>query len=129
MRISDWSSDVCSSDLRGRRRLQPHAIYQNEDRRLAPGRHHQRPAPRGHRRSTAELVFLMDENAAELVAVAPDTLGHEGDALHFHEGALLQVDVRRRLGDGVHQRATDVARVRSEEHTPELQALRRSYNT
>src|SRR3546814_4947558 len=89
MRISDWSSDVCSSDLTERARQGGHTVKrsvirksqpayashkwakgQRFDRRHAsnyrvidsPRAYHLRPAPRGHQRSeehTSELQSLM----------------------------------------------------------------------
>src|SRR3546814_7607121 len=108
MRISDWSSDVCSSDLVGRLRA---AIDDGAIDRF-------------DRRTAADLYTLLvpAETAAilrparRLSVVANGTLG----ALPF---GLLVPDVRRDdyLIDCVAIRRL----VRSEEHTSELQSLMR----
>src|SRR3546814_1512861 len=113
MRISDWSSDVCSSDLRGYRRL-----------------------PR--RRGTA-LVGWGD--AAMTQAKRPGgEISHEVARQLLRAGAVhvsrqqpfvlaagwaspVYVDVRRLLGEPELRRA--VINLRSEEHTSELQSLMR----
>src|SRR3546814_12373335 len=52
MRISDWSSDVCSSDLRGRPAARPPAVHPSRadapDSPAHPGVHGQGPAPVAH---------------------------------------------------------------------------------
>src|SRR3546814_2023661 len=116
MRISDWSSDVCSSDL-------AIALY-------LVRRGHQRAQRRGHlagRRAPAGEVHR------ELVSVAPLEEGAGGDCVDLS----LDADAGQHLGDRLrHLRVVDVAVVgraegkaeavgRSEEHTSELQSLMR----
>src|SRR3546814_8309191 len=70
MRISDWSSDVCSSDLRGAHRRRDRAAHRgwcpaapgrSAGGVPAPGRAAARPAPSGERSEehTSELQSLM----------------------------------------------------------------------
>src|SRR3546814_8350129 len=102
MRISDWSSDVCSSDL--------HAVASHQ--MSGADRHQHRPRlfhPPLHPRAPAP------------VAVGEDRLARCGDAVdilvdHFFERRDVAAPPRRG------QRA-DV--LRSEEHTSELQSLMR----
>src|SRR3546814_4453992 len=103
MRISDWSSDVCSSDLR---RDQP-----------VEGA----PAPARHRAFVGGTADAIDD----LMALPPE-IKHLRDKLR----RVLQVAIelnraiaRCRLVGG-EQRAL-IAAVRSEEHTSELQSLMR----
>src|SRR3546814_8820216 len=124
MRISDWSSDVCSSDLlaRGQRDL-----VQDQRRIAARGR----PA-------IPFLIFgaLFIFDPINPVAVL---LRHAGvrfldAALHFLKQGLDQPLVRLHRGlepgifglhIGEHVRIVD-DRIRSEEHTSELQSLMRN---
>src|SRR3546814_7895331 len=114
MRISDWSSDVCSSDLTGRR-LQP------GEARLECW---QRMIQYGFRRPVARD--------------APDRpwlIEHEQFAPSHHEYLPADLVRRRRhqchreVGDlvGAHEilDALDANARRSEEHTSELQSLMR----
>src|SRR3546814_9702379 len=96
MRISDWSSDVCSSDLRheARQRRQPVVLD-----RLLGGQQHGAGA-------VAHLRGVAGGNGAAELSVAE------------HRAQLRQT-----LGRGVRARALVV---RSEEHTSELQSLMRS---
>src|SRR3546814_7169390 len=113
MRISDWSSDVCSSDLRQRRLHRAVAAIDDEHLRL-------HPRDRGQRH--ADLVDRFDlvmENLAMLRAKAADArqhgpvagrtgIGQKGDADHLYLNAELIGLIDR-----------------SEEHTSELQSLMR----
>src|SRR3546814_10119175 len=108
MRISDWSSDVCSSDLEGR-------------------------PPRSLTRETGRLSVEPDVLVAEAVVGA---VRHRGQVLdmrmetgrrpcmedHRTSGVLLEL-----LVDLPHQLLAllDVGLGRSEEHTSELQSLMR----
>src|SRR3546814_1756752 len=99
MRISDWSSDVCSSDLlrppgHGRR-----ALEQQGDRRDRAGR------PADH--DDTRIALAAQQIGDALIAA---------DAEHF---VRLDQPVAR-AGDERH------ARHRSEEHTSELQSLMRT---
>src|SRR3546814_5328535 len=102
MRISDWSSDVCSSDLPGRRAGLPPcatvARHQEPDTRA--GRRQATDAAVDHRRST--------EPAAGILPRLP---------------GLPQLRVRRARPD--HRVAGRSPQPRSEEHTSELQSLMR----
>src|SRR3546814_3600806 len=127
MRISDWSSDVCSSDLSTNRR------------RLAARR--VRPSgavvpPRARAKGTASTAMAM---AAIGVAVAPRPASGRTDARGGHrrhprlaraEGipaAIHEPSLARRPDPGdVHRRGVEVHDgSRSEEHTSELESLMR----
>src|SRR3546814_4174071 len=91
MRISDWSSDVCSSDLFSRR-----IVRFQDGTRL-----------RGHDERPAES--LGDAIGGDVVVGRPDATGGE-DIVEVPPHFVQRVD------DG---------RLRSEEHTSELQSLMR----
>src|SRR3546814_6452491 len=96
MRISDWSSDVCSSDLRGPPR------QGGAQARSDPGRV-DRPCPFGGSRCQAELAHApADVRRAAVVAGR-----------------------RRRLLAAERRIGVDRQCLRSEEHTSELQSLMR----
>src|SRR3546814_4071747 len=126
MRISDWSSDVCSSDLE--------LLLAGLGRTLA------QDAAAAHRQDavgeTANLVELHGDQQDRLAGVA------HGDELAVNEFDGADVDAARRLADQQHQRvALHLAgqhgfeeacicvaqeKDRSEEHTSELQSLMRN---
>src|SRR3546814_9376749 len=101
MRISDWSSDVCSSDLRGR--VDAEAVVLAGDEH-APG------------------IEVLHGVVGAVVAgfhldgLAADGQAHDLVAQADAEGGQLALEEHPRGGDGV---------VRSEEHTSELQSLMR----
>src|SRR3546814_7969063 len=111
MRISDWSSDVCSSDL-----------HLNQDRRVL-GRgadDAQQPVPRrqhGHHR-------IVDQ--AEEAGLAQIVGGIEAFRRRHHQHQLASAGLGQR-----HHVSTDMLQqlrlhlLRSEEHTSELQSLMR----
>src|SRR3546814_10181023 len=110
MRISDWSSDVCSSDLRTRRR-RAGTIAKERGRHLAAIDRHQ-----------VEFGTKAAHRDQRPLAARPVDR-HAGDALErFGEVGVREfADVFG--GDRVH----DALRLtlRSEEHTSELQSLMR----
>src|SRR3546814_4124370 len=123
MRISDWSSDVCSSDLSGRKPPPPpprSAKDSRAPRRRPPsrGRTAIAPAPTGTMPPPAQIPIFCRPRWAEETRHAsqsflyppPDLRGRDRDHHHDHR--------RLRLF-----RAAGVAR--SEEHTSELQSLMR----
>src|SRR3546814_8998602 len=118
MRISDWSSDVCSSDL-------TELLVAAE---TAAGA-----------RVTADRIFLIERLVSNLrvrrknerLGEVERGLGHEvdhaADALRVEVGGLRlgHLDAIEQLPrDDVERQAAGVA-VRSEEHTSELQSLMR----
>src|SRR3546814_10882903 len=101
MRISDWSSDVCSSDLAkpggaGR------AVGAQQGRRLRPGDHH------------AAEQHQLRQRAGELRKI-------------FRQPASVEVERLQRTPAGRRARMVlaVVGRLRSEEHTSELKSLMR----
>src|SRR3546814_4201854 len=142
MRISDWSSDVCSSDLRpdhdlDRRVLEVHPgelgliIFVRPERLGAERQEFLEAGVAGDRRRLFEelrrrlqplLIFLAVRHGDELVALA----AHHGVAAGQR---LLLVRVRGEIG--VELGLGEVGRIearalRSEEHTSELQSLMRT---
>src|SRR3546814_1997430 len=138
MRISDWSSDVCSSDLHRRRRIRPNATCVRAGSAVADpfvilrGRHHH------------ILLVAGDDDETRLFAIekilhrdARTSLAKHRAAEHLADRGLGLLDgfrnddtLARRQTIGLdHDRRTafgDVRqRRRSEEHTSELQSLMR----
>src|SRR3546814_6669947 len=127
MRISDWSSDVCSSDLEGREAIEIIApdlrIVADEPERIPVGGLDQPFRP------DRILVELIDVSTVEEV-LAPAV------ALDRHEGGNVRCNVVGQTScqiclprDGViiciSQIEVPAEVVRSEEHTSELQSLMR----
>src|SRR3546814_2447455 len=100
MRISDWSSDVCSSDLLHRR----DAFAEREDRFV--DQRHQHAVD-----DEARRVVRVDDLLAEAAAIGLD----RGERLVARGKAADQLD-QPHHGDGIE---------RSEEHTSALQSLMR----
>src|SRR3546814_1380933 len=118
MRISDWSSDVCSSDL-----VAAH--------RLLPQPHHQP-------RNDAERALAADEELLQVIAcIVLDHLVHRGDdpPVGQHRFDSQHLFAHHAIADDAHAAgirrrvAAKLARAapaqRSEEHTSELQSLMR----
>src|SRR3546814_4186116 len=108
MRISDWSSDVCSSDL-----FLPHPHHPGGGRRnplsVTPRRHHR----------TAQCHALARRHAADRRIIFRTAAPHA--FRRATAGASLAPAVTR----GSAARAPHPASQRSEEHTSELQSLMR----
>src|SRR3546814_9757388 len=141
MRISDWSSDVCSSDL-----LILNEQPDNRDRADANGieRPFARPRERrGRLARTLERAFAKDEDdeagehadARETEAITPaDPLAEIADEDRAERGADVDAHIEDRIGAV----AADVGETvqlphhhrdsRSEEHKTEIQALMRTSN-
>src|SRR3546814_3820586 len=113
MRISDWSSDVCSSDLGGNKGG------------VAGRQRHLQPASARRLRPRRRLNI-----GARLSAVKGALLPGEADVLP-NQGRTKVLQYRRRIylpGCGSRTILFTAAPNRSEEHTSELQSLmRRSY--
>src|SRR3546814_9529501 len=106
MRISDWSSDVCSSDLL----TDDHMLYAT--------------ISRGFRSGTPNLYSVLDSGPP---IVKPDYVWNEevGAKLSWFNGHLITNVSAYRI-DWQDVQATVVGTARSEEHTSELQSLLRS---
>src|SRR3546814_1795270 len=110
MRISDWSSDVCSSDLRDRR----------DSRLPCPGQ----GEPEGCQR--ARSVGLQRGQPRRPVAGAATAPGGDADGEHARR-PLERQPRRKRFADLAEiERLTVSVPARSEEHTSELQSLMRN---
>src|SRR3546814_5426371 len=111
MRISDWSSDVCSSDLGGE---QPRVGAEGE----------QLGRPRAVRGGQGFLRFGGVRQAVHLYQ--PPALGRELDAVQ-HAVFLGVAGARQQLGCRHARLVRQPGRgqLRSEEHTSELQSLMR----
>src|SRR3546814_8212262 len=119
MRISDWSSDVCSSDLRD-------LLVPVLDR--VPGAELERPAPvlhahfllRQRQADAAAALLAPDAQLADLAQHREHRIGVAGVDACLHAGVV-------ELGTALHPRAAHVDgdALRSEEHTSELQSLMR----
>src|SRR3546814_3602917 len=109
MRISDWSSDVCSSDLHARRRL---------DR-------------------VVEGAVVLDETVQDAIGFQQRAVDHDArtevddvERGALQPGRVVGVDHEARHGIVIGARRftgtdEDIVLVRSEEHTSELQSLMR----
>src|SRR3546814_4496104 len=107
MRISDWSSDVCSSDLGGYAATlcsQPNQIAALE--------------LKDFRRALAQLP---PEQREALVLIGASGFSYE-DAAHICGCAIGTMKSRVNRG---RNRLADLLQIRSEEHTSELQSLMR----
>src|SRR3546814_2083432 len=113
MRISDWSSDVCSSDLPWRRA---------SARRLG-GEVAQAVAVGLVAGGVRHLADDVHHEAAPVGAADARESGLQGDCLHLVHGAFVQdaVGVAELAAAGGFDQGTG----RSEEHTSELQSLMR----
>src|SRR3546814_5535960 len=116
MRISDWSSDVCSSDLTNDGRLLASAVERLLDR------HHvrvRRRLPQEGEDDVEALVRMVDDNVlgfdrGKAIAVMfPDSFGKTRRIGSELQVRPIEFDELREIAD------------RSEEHTSELQSLMR----
>src|SRR3546814_7920838 len=103
MRISDWSSDVCSSDLRVRHRLGDDHVDELADQR----------------RIAVEIDHAIARRAASHLAATAPRRTLDENALCRADQTLAEFIVE--LADAVLQDR----KPRSEEHTSELQSLMR----
>src|SRR3546814_9690251 len=141
MRISDWSSDVCSSDLFGvdRReagRHQQRVALAQGNRELLGEAQHQVPARRraaGFDEAQVPLRDLGSERELELAetaatAPAAQHLADRRESGRDHGGQTSRRKICRPITCEVidqGRRAPDLWASRSEEHTSELQSLMR----
>src|SRR3546814_2661061 len=103
MRISDWSSDVCSSDLAGRRPLPGRCATTRR-----AGARGLRRAPPDAARGASGTARADSRAAGRALPPAPGARANAADA-----------------GAGAACAASHRLRLRSEEHTSELQSLMR----
>src|SRR3546814_2748645 len=104
MRISDWSSDVCSSDLTGVPWNESSYTNPTFDRLLDEAE--SMPDPNVRREKMAEIEQLMQD---------------DGPIVQTYWTKLFTFYDKRVVGFGMHPTYS----VRSEEHTSELQSLMR----
>src|SRR3546814_3954876 len=115
MRISDWSSDVCSSDLEAAAQLEGAGRTLDEDRRLAEGATHLVPDDDAAHSRRDDEVDRVPQLARQL---GGERRGEAAGAVAVHQDACaLQVIF------AVTARGEEEMPVRSEEHTSELQSL------
>src|SRR3546814_3591921 len=120
MRISDWSSDVCSSDLGTRSALftpmkNPGLIIIDEEHDAS---YKQQEGLRYHARDLA-LLRARQENLPIVLGSATPSL----ESLHnAHSGRYALLKLTQRAGNAQSPRFLRLD-VRSEEHTSELQSL------
>src|SRR3546814_6029444 len=112
MRISDWSSDVCSSDLRYRAGDQEYPLPAGEPQHAV--QIEQRPGDQGAR-------AVADRAADREHAHAPREIRPRKPESDVENQARIEPRFRR-----AEQEAQDVEHLRSEEHTSELQSLMRN---
>src|SRR3546814_1956894 len=121
MRISDWSSDVCSSDLSAGRLVSPHNKVREESRRMSSGTNKVAlvtGAARGLGLAAA-TKFLADGWQVAMLDILGDTVRAVAQDLGQPDAVLaIEADVS--------DPAAVQAAVRSEEHTSELQSLKRN---
>src|SRR3546814_4924217 len=113
MRISDWSSDVCSSDL---------AEIEIGDRQRHPILHPLEVAAQRLRHDDRLLVNLLEHEMA-VVALRHEVAGHAGDRDRALDGIVVAIENPRTLAR--HDHPIAFLEIRSEEHTSELQSLMR----
>src|SRR3546814_5560097 len=122
MRISDWSSDVCSSDLIGavaadvREPVQLSHHHRNirlEEARADDDEGERRP-------EDVDRGIILTADALDRHQTVPDG---EQQAAEQHRLALAEIAVGEIAAED--RRDIDEAGVRSEEHTSELQSLMR----
>src|SRR3546814_9941122 len=103
MRISDWSSDVCSSDLRPEIKLAPRQIFTRSRTRADVARIIELYRRQGRFAATVEPQLVqLDQNRVDVV-------------FEINEGPKSKVRAINIIGN----------EVRSEEHTSELQSIMR----
>src|SRR3546814_2777297 len=112
VRISDWSSDVCSSDLRRDPADSP---------AVGPVRP---PRPKNARASGRDLLPLDRNQSAQVGDVQHSPDG--GAAAPKAKVAAVAFGRTRRHGKNLERGHVDRVDVRSEEHTSELQSLMRN---
>src|SRR3546814_5031639 len=103
MRISDWSSDVCSSDLRVLR----------ADARVVQAR--------GHRMRFGDLPVVIAQHVGAVAVQHAHPAGCERRRM----AAAGEPEARRLGADDAHAGVVEEGVERSEEHTSELQSLMR----
>src|SRR3546814_8165149 len=131
MRISDWSSDVCSSDLGDLAATLEATIAMHPARIALFGYAHMpRLLPRQRRIDAGDLPDLAARFA--MAAQGHETLTGAGyEAIGFDHFALPEDAMARAAREGRLRRnfqgfTDDPADIRSEEHTSELQSLMRT---
>src|SRR3546814_8589117 len=114
MRISDWSSDVCSSDLPGRRRLRPQEL-----------RGHDRRAEGLYRRQVAgRILQALCRKQQEGVRRRRRADLEDQRTRRQADERQLRADLEPRVGHHFEDEGS-LRAFRSEEQTSELQSLMR----
>src|SRR3546814_4023400 len=124
MRISDWSSDVCSSDLKAERRSDPQTRWPEARTVIVLGQNYgpaQDPLALLERRDRAAIsVYARNADYHDLIKKRLKALARW---LHddLKAGAKVFVDTAQVL----EKHLAEAAGLRSEEHTSALQSLMR----
>src|SRR3546814_7311686 len=123
MRISDWSSDVCSSDLAGAGDVERRRLAALRRRRsLAPDRQAARRTEDAARNAAQRRFLARQVRAALGVLRSRARRKAAGDLRRSRDAARRQGDEPGGLLAGLADRGRPA---RSEEHTSELQSLMR----
>src|SRR3546814_10179376 len=121
MRISDWSSDVCSSDLRM-------ADADPDSAKIVADVRARRFQPIVSRRAAAGLHLHAEGREVQLVVKGGDIARlqlEEAHGLAHRASAFVHIGGRLQQQDLVSAEAALARPARSEEHTSELQSLMR----
>src|SRR3546814_4806464 len=113
MRISDWSSDVCSSDLLERVALVEDVVDQQH-------------APPLHRRGGTMQPGQPRAGGVAAVAGGVQVVELDVEPALAERERQLRRERHAAVHDGDEQRRPRIVRIRSEEHTSELQSLMRN---
>src|SRR3546814_8723884 len=127
MRISDWSSDVCSSDLSLDISLE--AVRAQVEEIIGQGQQ----APSGHIPFTPRAKKVLELSLREALQLGHSYIGTEHILLGLiREGEGVAAQVLQKLGADLNRVRQQVIQLlsgfqgqRSEEHTSELQSLMR----
>src|SRR3546814_7037019 len=123
MRISDWSSDVCSSDLLVPPRRSPY-ILRDPDPFVDRGPQYVEAAELLDDAVSYRVVVAFGDEAAEHLVPDDEDPGVIGIQIARID-AVMDAVVRRRIHHRLEPARHPPDRLRSEEHTSELQSLMR----
>src|SRR3546814_6801475 len=127
MRISDWSSDVCSSDLGDAEHVRQRLLFHGPQRRL-----HQRLILGSLHIAIPHMLHRAGEKSARAArGIEDDFAGLGIDAIHHEGGDGARRVIFTRVASGLQVveelpvNVTEMLALRSEEQTSELPSLMR----